>query len=128
MPHDQGCGRTRLELEIAMKTCHKCGAEWEGGKRQPAYKDICGSCTAYLHCCLNCKYYDTSCHNGCYIPNTDWIGDKRGLNFCDEFEFADGPRKNSDDTSQVRQAFADLLGDDSDSEEKQPDIDSLFGD
>ena len=111
-----------------MKICHKCGTEWPGDKRQPAFKDICENCTAYLHCCRNCKYYDTSAHNSCYIPNTDWVGDKSGLNFCDEFEFGDKRKGQTGDKDTVRQDLDSLLGDDSSDEQKLPDIDSLFGD
>jgi hypothetical protein len=27
-------------------------------------------------------------HNQCYIPNTEWVGDRSGANYCEEFEFA----------------------------------------
>ncbi len=70
-----------------MKCCHNCGHPWESAKNQPAVKDFCEQCSAYLHCCLNCRFRDPAKHNECAIPNTDWVGDRAGANFCDEFDF-----------------------------------------
>jgi len=115
-----------------MKRCHRCGREWEGGKRQPAVKDFCEGCSAYLHCCLNCRFYDKSAHNQCYIPNTEWVGDKEGANFCDEFEFADADAVGPDGTQQgkAKSKLDALFGEKSDaSEDRAPsDFDKLFGD
>ncbi len=70
------------------KNCHKCHTEWEPGERlHPAFKETCIKCNAYLHCCKNCKFRRPSMHNQCYIPNTEWVGDRAGANFCEEFEF-----------------------------------------
>ena len=72
-----------------MKRCHACDTPWVSEKKQPAVKETCEKCDAYLHCCLNCRFYDPAKHNECAIPNTDWVGDKRAACFCDEFEFVD---------------------------------------
>jgi len=97
-----------------MKRCHRCLAEWPGGKRQPGVKDTCDACDAYLHCCLNCRHYNPALHNQCAIPTTDWVGDKAGANFCDEFDFADRSAQPSQDdgADQARRALGGLLGDD----------------
>ena len=108
-----------------MKQCHQCGAPWDGGgKKQPGVKDICDNCSAYLHCCLNCRYYDPSAHNECYIPTTEWVGDKAACNFCDEFEFADAAAETTDDQAgdQARNALDSLFGD---SQESGKDADKL---
>lgn len=96
-----------------MKRCHQCGAEYVSAKKQPGPKDTCESCLAYLHSCKNCRFYDEHAHNNCYIPTTDWVADKEGPNFCDEFEFADAestPRKGATG-NQARNAFGALFGD-----------------
>ena len=97
-----------------MKPCHHCGAAWDGGgKRQPGPRDICGACSAYLHCCLNCRFYEPGAHEECYIPIAEWVGDKAGGNFCDEFEFADrepGP-SGAGAGEQARTALDRLFGD-----------------
>ena len=103
-----------------MKRCHKCGKEWEGGKgqlgakRQPGPKDSCEACTAYLHCCRNCRFHDPSVHNQCRIPNTEWVGDRMGLNYCDEFEFAETSETVSGITKQGKalDAISNLFGED----------------
>ncbi len=94
------------------KRCHKCAAEWHNEKRQPGVKECCEKCSAYLHCCLNCRFHDRSAHNECYIPNTDWVGDKRRANFCDQFEFADKEVDTGGDSKkdQAKEAFDALLG------------------
>ena len=80
---------TRTNHGGAMRKCHRCGAEWDGIKRVPGVKEFCTSCSGYLHCCLNCRHHNPAYHNQCAIPNTVWVGDKAGANFCDEFEFRD---------------------------------------
>ena len=97
-----------------MKWCHKCGKEWISEKKQPAVKEYCDGCTAYLHCCLNCRFYDEHAHNKCLIPNTDWVSDRAGCNFCDEFEFADtdATGKRQDPKQQkARDQLEGLFGD-----------------
>lgn len=115
-----------------MKKCHACGREWTAAKRQPGVKECCEGCGAYLHCCLNCTYHQPSAHNECYIPNTEWVGDRVKCNFCDEFSFADAeeaPRKKAD-TGKAKSAFDNLFGDNAghqDKPEGRTGFDKLFG-
>lgn len=115
-----------------MRQCHTCGREWTGEK-QPAVKEVCGQCGAYLHCCLNCKFFDDHAHNKCYIPNTDWVGDRAGCNFCDEFTFADAEldAKGGTRKAKARDALGQLFGDEDGVKEKPEGRDAfrkLFGD
>ncbi len=114
-----------------MRQCHRCGAEWVGDKRQPGPKEFCAQCTAYLHCCKNCKFHDTSAHNECRIPNTEWVGDRAGCNFCDEFEFADtqpGATRGDVKKAQARDALRSLFDGDADTMPTGADaFDKLFG-
>ncbi len=96
-----------------MKLCHRCKREWISEKKQPAVKEFCEGCNAYLHCCLNCRFYDPHAHNKCKIPTTDWVGDREGCNFCDEFEFIEtglGGKETSKEDS-ARKAAYGLFGD-----------------
>jgi len=113
-----------------MKRCHKCDAEWAGEKRVPGFKEYCENCSAYLHCCLNCRFHDPAYHNQCQIPNTDWVGNKSGLNFCDEFEFADtdATRSNRTGEEKGKKDFSALFGDSETDIPKTPGLDDLFGD
>jgi hypothetical protein len=115
-----------------MKRCHKCGSEWISEKKQPAVKEYCAVCTAYLHCCLNCRFHDPHAHNQCYIPNTEWVSDRAGGNFCDEFEFADrdATAPASMGKQRAHEALKGLFGDvDDEGIKKGPDdFKELFGD
>jgi hypothetical protein len=70
-----------------MFVCFHCQAPWESTLRQPAVKETCDQCGAYLHCCKNCRFHRRGYPNACYIPDTEKIADKQRANFCDEFEF-----------------------------------------
>jgi len=96
-----------------MRKCHRCGAEWDSIKRVPGVKEFCGNCSAYLHCCLNCRHHNPAYHNQCAIPNTDWVGDKAGANFCDELEFIDASSaaKGPGAGPSARTALDGLFGD-----------------
>ena len=96
-----------------MKACHRCGREWVSDKKQPSVKDFCDGCTAYLHCCLNCRFHDKRVHNECRIPTTEWVADRAGCNFCDEFEFTDRDPKTKDGDAEekARKSVHDLFGD-----------------
>lgn len=106
--------------------CHKCAAPWESDKRQPGFKETCTGCGAYLHCCKNCRFHTPSAPNQCYIPNTEYVADRKGLNFCEEFEFREGLPKSDANTQkqqQARETLNSLFGDD---DAKPGSFDDLF--
>ena len=70
-----------------MHVCFNCQHPWESSLRQPAVKEICERCGAYLHCCKNCRFHRKGYPNECYVPDTEKVADKARANFCDEFEF-----------------------------------------
>jgi len=69
-----------------MRYCHKCLAPWEG-LNQPGARDVCPKCLSALHCCLNCRFYDTSKSNQCFTNVEEPVVYKDGSNFCEEFSF-----------------------------------------
>ncbi len=95
-----------------MRTCHACGTPWVSEKKSPGVKEYCEKCSAYLHCCLNCRFYNPAVHNQCDIPTTEWVSDKSGANFCDEFEFRDtnAVLQTEDVRLKARQNFEQLFG------------------
>lgn len=112
-----------------MKRCHKCGTEWVSEKKQPGAREFCPKCNAYLHCCLNCRFHDPALHNECQIPGTEWVGDRAGANFCDEFEFRDttpGVDTSAPKKEKARQSLDALFGDSSNSPKKPKSLDDLF--
>jgi hypothetical protein len=88
----------------AAPRCHRCGAVWQGAAAQPG---------AYVHCCLNCRFRNPSLHNQCAIPETDWVGDRKHLNFCEQFEFARRPEAGAapGPGGDARDRFGALFGD-----------------
>ncbi|NLV42960.1 MAG: hypothetical protein GXY07_00505 [Candidatus Hydrogenedentes bacterium] len=93
--------------------CHKCAGHWENDTARPGFKEICTHCGAYLHCCKNCRFHLPTAHNQCYIPDTEYVADRKGLNFCEEFEFRSGTPEQDGQKGQREQAsekFAGLFG------------------
>lgn len=69
-----------------MKICHKCKNEiaddfFVGRQTQ------CPSCSADLHVCLNCSFYDAGAYNDCSESQAERVLDKTRSNFCDFFRF-----------------------------------------
>lgn len=66
--------------------CWHCGTHLEEApeKRLP-FRAICDKCTAWLHCCKNCKNYKPGLPNDCAVPGTEYIADREACNFCEEF-------------------------------------------
>ncbi len=113
-----------------MKRCHKCGRSWTAGKRQPAVKECCDGCSAYLHCCLNCRFHEPALNNQCQIPNTEWVSDRAGANFCDEFEFAESGTLSPEasERQKARDAFNALFGSEAQGKKRAgKKLDELFG-
>lgn len=111
--------------------CHKCGTPWENETPRPGFKETCSQCNAYLHCCKNCRFHLPTAHNQCYIPGTEYVANREGLNFCEEFQFRSGPPSDQaadqDKRKQAFDKFADLFGD-SPEQETKPSFDDLFRD
>lgn len=95
-----------------MRRCHDCGKPWTE-KGQPEISATCPHCYAFMHCCMNCRFFDAYAHNKCRIPTTEWVADREKNNFCDEFEFKDDSdsttKKSSVDTQQSAKAQWDAL-------------------
>ena len=52
------------------------------------FRDICPSCQAYLHCCKNCRLYDSNAYHQCRSSTVEFVQDKEKANFCEEFDWA----------------------------------------
>ena len=95
-----------------MRRCYHCGTEWVSDKREPGVKEFCAQCEAYLHCCRNCHFYDSSVAAGCAIPTTEFVADKMAANFCDEFVFRveDPDHAQSSEADAARESLDNLFG------------------
>lgn len=93
-----------------MKICHSCKKDLSLG-RSVGRRDVCSSCGADLHCCLNCAFYDPSVSKQCREPAAELVREKAKANFCDYFVFAESQRTDTSDTGteQARKAIAELF-------------------
>ena len=92
-----------------MKRCHSCGTAWEGDKA-PVFKEACDTCAAYLHSCKNCRLHDPHVHNQCISPTAEWVADREGPNWCDEFDFrVDGESRGEDEQSRAKDDWDKLF-------------------
>jgi len=50
-----------------------------------SFRAECEACSADLHVCKNCDYYDPAAYNECREPSADPVKEKERANFCDYF-------------------------------------------
>jgi len=92
-----------------MKFCHACKKELSLG-REIGRRDECPHCSADLHCCLNCRFYDRSAPKQCREPQAGLVREKEKANFCDFFVFADGEAPGGGGSAdKARSALDDLF-------------------
>jgi len=68
-----------------MKKCFRCGAPWAGFRGQPRAREVCESCGAYLHSCVNCHHFDHMVTSSCRLEHTSFVGARDSLNYCEEY-------------------------------------------
>jgi hypothetical protein len=93
-----------------MKLCHACKKPLDL-VRVIGRRDECPSCSADLHCCLNCRFYDRSAPKQCREPQADLVREKDKANFCDFFAFAEraAGATAGDAAGTARKALDDLF-------------------
>jgi len=95
-----------------MMECAKCKREIVlSGK--VSRQSICPYCGAYLHSCLNCRFYAPGRHNDCNEPQAEPVSDKRGANFCEYFEVrgtTGSGSKSGGSKNNARERFEKLFG------------------
>lgn len=93
-----------------MHLCHACKKPLDLG-REIGRRDECPHCSADLHACLNCRFYDRSAPKQCREPQADLVREKDKANFCDYFVFADSTAGATagDATGAARKALDDLF-------------------
>ncbi|KPJ89206.1 MAG: hypothetical protein AMS17_02870 [Spirochaetes bacterium DG_61] len=67
-----------------MFACAQCGKTISVAERV-SRSALCPHCGAYLHSCVNCRFYSTGSHNDCREPQAEYVSNKRGSNFCEFF-------------------------------------------
>ncbi|RMF21806.1 MAG: hypothetical protein D6760_08675 [Deltaproteobacteria bacterium] len=74
--------------------CYACGLEHTYDTTL-SRRATCDRCSAELHCCRNCRFYEPGAYNDCREPSAERVVDKEASNFCDLFEPAAGPSTGS---------------------------------
>jgi hypothetical protein len=109
---------------IAFMFCWKCKKKIELPEGKIGFRAVCENCGSDLHACKNCKYFSPGKPNDCTYPDTLYVSDREGNNFCEEFSplssFSSQERASPKDVS-----FR-LFGDDKIPQKK--DFNSLFDD
>ena len=89
--------------------CYKCGFDIQI-EQKPGRQDICPQCGSFLHCCLNCRFYDRAAYHECREPQAEWVREKEAGNFCNYFEPGDRPGgKGSSKTDEAKRKLDDLF-------------------
>ncbi len=65
--------------------CHNCGREIKIIAKV-RHRDECPHCSADMHCCKNCRFFDPGKNNQCSEPLAEYVRDKLAANYCDYFE------------------------------------------
>lgn len=71
-----------------MKICSSCKKEIHI-KDKVMFRDVCPHCSADLHICLNCRFFDENYYNKCREPRAEWVSQRDKNNYCEYFEFRD---------------------------------------
>lgn len=85
--------------------CFSCGNQIDVIDRV-GIRDECDKCSADLHVCKNCRFYDSSAYNECKEPSADVVREKDRANYCDYFEAGDGTFEKSKRDDLLAQAEA----------------------
>jgi len=66
--------------------CYRCGASLSALSPPWSRQDVCPSCSAYMHCCRLCQFYDSAVTRQCLEDDAEDVNDKDAGNFCDYFK------------------------------------------
>jgi len=94
--------------------CFRCGTSLSALSLPLSRRDQCPECTADLHVCKMCIYFDPSVPRKCREDGAEDVSEKERPNFCDWFKPSDRAfdpnRKSAAD--EAKDALASLFGDD----------------
>lgn len=68
-----------------MGVCVNCGTPVSDDP-PVSRRDFCQKCSADLHACRQCYWYDVRVAKQCREPMAEWVADKEKANFCDYFK------------------------------------------
>ena len=88
--------------------CFSCNSKNEFSERV-GFRDTCESCSADLHVCKNCEFYDPSSYNECREPNADRVVEKERANYCDYFQATSSKGSGEDNKKDLLSAAEALF-------------------
>lgn len=115
--------------------CWKCGTSLAGMTLPLRRLEECPDCTAELHVCRLCRFYDTTVAKHCREPIADEVKDKTRANFCDYFSPRPGAFRAAGGEAERSKSALDALfgqprgGDDvvAPGDEARAELEELFG-
>jgi hypothetical protein len=87
--------------------CHACGAAISLEKI--GMRDVCDRCSAYLHACKQCDFYEPGAHNDCRETNAELVADKEAGNFCEYFRVVPAAKRAKKSGGDARAALDRLF-------------------
>ena len=72
-------------------------------------KEECPHCSADMHSCKNCQYFDPGAHNQCSETISEYVPDKERANFCGMYTAFKGERAPTDDLGAARSRLEALF-------------------
>jgi hypothetical protein len=94
--------------------CFRCGASLSALSLPLSRRDQCPECTADLHVCKMCIFFDASVPRKCREDGAEDVSEKERPNFCDWFKPSDrafDPNRKSEEDA-AKDALAALFGND----------------
>lgn len=89
--------------------CYKCNEKLSFDVKI-GRRDMCPNCYAYLHCCKNCQFWDSSVHNECTENRAEFIRDREEGNFCLYFTFKESPEDDKSEAEKAKAGLQKLFG------------------
>ncbi|MGI9248901.1 MAG: hypothetical protein ACR2QI_07775 [Woeseiaceae bacterium] len=93
--------------------CYRCGASLSALSLPLSRQDQCPDCTADLHVCKMCVYFDAAVPRQCREDGAEDVTEKERVNFCDWFKPSDtafDPNRKSE-ADAAKDALAALFED-----------------
>ena len=90
--------------------CWKCGFEL-GQIEKVFHNDECPECTADLHCCRMCIFYDPNKSRGCKETEAEFVNDKERRNYCGYYKInPDISREKGTSKDDAKKKWDELFG------------------
>jgi hypothetical protein len=82
------CSLSAKELVMTPEIirCYRCGESLAALTLPFSRRDECPSCTAHLHVCRMCRFFDPAAPKQCREDDAEEVTEKERVNFCEWFK------------------------------------------